>query len=631
MPAKQKIYTRHRKCYYGTPLLFLKKTMQGENAKENEQSGLYLRKDAAGILLNQLFICKFASKELKQTILQLKSELNLISSSILSLDWFISSLCSSIESPDTAIQIQQFLEEQSQSSECKIFFLEEANNKSRSLPNDDLESSSNIIVNTAVHVRIAETILARSVSNEEIKSLDDLLECSQGDVSIYAEALFDSEEYKSRKDNERSILPHLSDAEYIIYLFNGILGRFPTTYEVWGWAYHHLIDDYTRKQAFAAIQASIDPLFLQNNLVLETFGRNKILNPGTNKHKPEHSGALIMGTNQHITVKDWDEIKSNLNKRSSNDFARIAKNSIFYKEHNTKTPDNPSLSIITSLYNGDKFIRNFMENMVNQINFDNFELIIIDACSPGDENTIIKEYMCKHPNIIYHRCEDRISIYDAWNLGVSMSKGKYLTNANLDDLRAPYGLSMQVECLERFPSFDICYGDFYYYFEANPSWNLIESIGIKSSLTHLSPGILISCNYPHCAPLWRKSLHQEVGLFDAKYASAADWEFWLRCIKAHKNFYFIPIPLSGYYQNPEGISTSSETKGIEEVASITNKHFKDLIMTDDSTLIIPDAKFNQLHIASRSLPRRSQLLLSYIELQSRYRSLNSSKSFVPVT
>jgi hypothetical protein len=125
-------------------------------------------------------------------------------------------------------------------------------------------------------------------------------------------------------------------------------------------------------------------------------------------------------------------------------------------------------------------------------------------------------------------------------------------------------------------------------------------------------------------------LHEDVGLFDTKYASAADWEFWLRCIKAQKNFYFIPIPLSGYYQNPEGISTSSETKGIEEVASITNRHFKDLIMNDNSALMVTDSRFNHQHLASQSLPRRSQLLLSYIESQSRHRDLNASTSFVSI-
>ena len=119
-------------------------------------------------------------------------------------------------------------------------------------------------------------------------------------------------------------------------------------------------------------------------------------------------------------------------------------------------------------------------------------------------------------------------------------------------------------------------------------------------------------------------------MFDTKYASAADWEFWLRCIKANKNFYFIPIPLSGYYQNPEGISTSAETKGIEEGMLVTNRHFKDLIMNDDSALMVTDLRFNQLHLASRTLPRRSQLLLSYIESQSRHRNLNTETSFISV-
>lgn len=595
--------------------------------KSNDQCDLYLKKTTIVILLNKLFLCEFACNQLKCSILQLKKEISLNASNEIALNWIISIL--SMES-SSSLQIRKFFEEKSQNPNYKSYFIEKSLIDEKISLKKNSSSAAQYLQDKSTHIRIAETILSRRLQSEEIKSLDQLLEMLQGNISQFIEMLYDSQEYKSKVKNKCSAMPHLSNAEFIIYLFNGILGRFPTVYELYAWAYHHLNENYSREEVYAALQKSVDPLLLQNNLVLETFGRKKILNPAINDSKLNHSGATVMGTNQLVSVEDWNEIKFNLSDTKNNHFAKISQNCIFYKQYNSEPRNTPILSIITSLYNGDKFIRNFMANIVNQLNFHAFELIIIDACSPGDEYTVIKEYTSKFSNIVYHRCEDRISIYDAWNLGVSMSKGKYLTNANLDDLRAPYGLSMQVECLEHFPSFDVCYGDFYYYFEPNPSWDLVESIGIKSSLTHVSPGVLMSCNYPHCAPLWRKSLHEDVGLFDTKYASAADWEFWLRCIKAQKNFYFIPIPLSGYYQNPEGISTSSETKGIEEVASITNRHFKDLIMNDDSALMVTDSRFNHQHLASQSLPRRSQLLLSYIESQSRHRNLNTSTSFVSV-
>lgn len=591
------------------------------------QNNYLVSKTVLLVLLNDLFACDFIGYDLKLSIYNIKNEIKLLATDEVSLDWVIGILVMGSANPR---QIYNFFEEKAKSLSYKSFFIDNSQIVDSASSCVDGRNASSI-KNVATHIRIAETILARTLNIEEINTLDQLLEMLQGDVSQFADALFDSEEYKLKNDKEGvSTLPHLSNAEFIVYLFNGLLGRFPAVYELYKWAYHHLKNDYSRAQAAAVLKSSLDPLLLQNNLVLETFGRKKILNPGVNDLKPNHGAATVMGTNQLVSVEDWDSIKSQLPNKEQIPYAKIAQNSIFYHETKAKPQENPSLSIITSLYNGDKFIKNFMENIVNQMNFHDFELIIIDACSPGDEYSVIKEYTAKYPNIVYHRCKDRISIYEAWNLGVSMSKGKYLTNANLDDLRAPYGLSMQVECLEQFPSFDICYGDFYYYFEANPSWELVESISIKSSLTHVSPAVLMSCNYPHCAPVWRKSLHEEIGLFDTKYASAADWEFWLRCIKANKNFYFIPIPLSGYYQNPEGISTSAETKGIEEGMLVTNRHFKDLIMNDDSALMVTDLRFNQLHLASRTLPRRSQLLLSYIESQSRHRNLNTETSFISV-
>jgi hypothetical protein len=77
--------------------------------------------------------------------------------------------------------------------------------------------------------------------------------------------------------------------------------------------------------------------------------------------------------------------------------------------------------------------------------------------------------------------------------------------------------------------------------------------------------------------MWRKSLHDKHGMFNDKYRSAGDWEFFLRCAIAGSEFRKIQTPLGLYYFNPKGISTNFENFSWkqEEETEIYDK-YKDL-------------------------------------------------------
>ena len=61
-------------------------------------------------------------------------------------------------------------------------------------------------------------------------------------------------------------------------------------------------------------------------------------------------------------------------------------------------------------------------------------------------------------------------------------------------------------------------------------------------------------------PMWRKSLHENNGLFDDSYRSAGDWEFWLRCAFNGSQFKKYSQPLGLYYFNPQGVSTNTDNE-----------------------------------------------------------------------
>lgn len=238
----------------------------------------------------------------------------------------------------------------------------------------------------------------------------------------------------------------------------------------------------------------------------------------------------------------------------------------------------PTVSIITSLFRGGAFIRSFLENVTSQTIFrTHCELIIIDAASPEGERDVIEEYRRDFPNIVYRRADTRIGIYEAWNIGISLARGRYITNANLDDVRRADSIEIQAALLDTFDFADIAYQDVVYTFAPGLPFDQIERHDARTDLPIVSRYNLMEFNSPHNAPMWRAALHDELGPFDQSLQSAADLQFWLRCQAAGKTFYKSNEAHAAYYVNPDGISTRPDTRGAAESNAISREMYRRIV------------------------------------------------------
>ena len=219
----------------------------------------------------------------------------------------------------------------------------------------------------------------------------------------------------------------------------------------------------------------------------------------------------------------------------------------------------PKISIITSVFNGDEFIRPFLEDITRQTIFkEKCELILINPNSPGNEEQVINEFKEKFPdNIVYKRLENDPGIYACWNIAAKMATGEFLTNANLDDRRAPDALQTLAKEMVIKADVDVVYGDNLITNLPNETWEKNTANSLYPS-ENFSKEAMLRGNPPHCMPMWRKSLHDKFGYFEEKYRSASDWEFWLRCAMQDVKMSKVNKPLGLYFFNPKGISTNQE-------------------------------------------------------------------------
>tara|TARA_R110002074_G_scaffold361001_2_gene533979 strand:+ start:3184 stop:4836 length:1653 start_codon:yes stop_codon:yes gene_type:complete len=221
----------------------------------------------------------------------------------------------------------------------------------------------------------------------------------------------------------------------------------------------------------------------------------------------------------------------------------------------------PKISIITSLYKGEKYIKWFLEEITKQTIFDKCELLILDANSPEKEYEIIKPYIEKHNNIIYKRLEKRYTVQETMNIGIKMSSGKYLTLANIDDTRHYDAYEILAKNLLIDPAIHLVYADCLQTNQEKETFYDNSSNGLlyEHSKNSFSSENMIKC-LPGPMPMWEKSIHENAGYFDETLKYAGDWEMWLRCVDKGLKFKKISNIMGLYLFNEEGLSTSTKNR-----------------------------------------------------------------------
>ena len=222
--------------------------------------------------------------------------------------------------------------------------------------------------------------------------------------------------------------------------------------------------------------------------------------------------------------------------------------------------DLPKISVLTSVFNGDKYIESFLQDMTRQTIFNtNVELVLVNANSPGNEEEVIQKYLKKYPNNIkYFKLEEDPGIYGTWNYALSKATGEFITNANLDDRKATNSIERHAKELYLNPDVSLVYADSFITKNGNETFELNSSEGNRYNFEQFSKDAMLRGNQPHNNPMWRKSMHDRHGEFDPEFKSAGDWEFFLRCAFGGEKFQKINEVLGLYFHNPEGVSTNPE-------------------------------------------------------------------------
>lgn len=231
----------------------------------------------------------------------------------------------------------------------------------------------------------------------------------------------------------------------------------------------------------------------------------------------------------------------------------------------------PLVTAIVSTYGAERFMRGCLEDLIKQTLLEEIEVLVIDSGSPQGEGAICREFMHQYPQIKLIRTE-RDPLYVTWNKALQLARGRYVTNANTDDRHSPRFMEVMVSALDCHPDVGLVYADQFVSHTENETFEQCQawSAKVRRWPNYTPEDLLLRC-ITGSQPMWRKSLHEELGYFNTHYKIAADYDMWLRIASRWRLLHW-PETLGVFFDSPETISGANNRSKVNlETLSIQQK------------------------------------------------------------
>jgi glycosyltransferase involved in cell wall biosynthesis len=185
------------------------------------------------------------------------------------------------------------------------------------------------------------------------------------------------------------------------------------------------------------------------------------------------------------------------------------------------------ISVVTPVYNGEKFIEACIQNVIDQ-HCHNVEHIILDACSTDRTVEIIKQYAEEYSHILWISEKDQ-GQSDAMNKGIAMANGNILGFLNVDDFYELNVLNRIVKIFESLPEPSLVVGNCNVEDEFGSVMFVNKPAKLKLAELLVGPEVNPWPINP-AAYFYHKSLHEKIGLYDVNEHYALDLDFILRAV-----------------------------------------------------------------------------------------------------
>ena len=183
----------------------------------------------------------------------------------------------------------------------------------------------------------------------------------------------------------------------------------------------------------------------------------------------------------------------------------------------------PRVSVVTSVYNGEVYLEECIDSILNQT-FQDFEYIILNNGSTDRTAEILNSYTDSRIHIIN---QENLGISRSLNKGINLSKSELIARLDADDYALPQRLEKQIAFMGKYPDVILCGSRILELIGEKLSEQRIAFVesdqAIKKSMSLFNP-------FAHSAVIFRKNIFFKAGGYNCQFKYGQDYDLWLRML-----------------------------------------------------------------------------------------------------
>lgn len=188
-------------------------------------------------------------------------------------------------------------------------------------------------------------------------------------------------------------------------------------------------------------------------------------------------------------------------------------------------PANPKISVIMSVYNGEKYLREAIDSILNQT-FPDFEFLIVNDASTDSSLKIIQSYDDKRIRLIEN--DKNIGLTKSLNKAIKQSQGEYIARQDADDISLLNRFEEQLRYLEQHPEVALLGTSVYQIDERGRTLGRI--------IVPAKPGrsLFKENQFNHGSTIFKREAVDRLGGYNELLRYSQDYELWLRMAKYYE-------------------------------------------------------------------------------------------------
>lgn len=260
------------------------------------------------------------------------------------------------------------------------------------------------------------------------------------------------------------------------------------------------------------------------------------------------------------------------------------------------------ISVILPVYNGEKYLKEAIESILNQT-YKDFEFIIINDGSTDKSLDIIEKYKKEDERIIVISRENK-GLIATLNEGIEKAKGKYIARMDQDDISLSNRFEEQLKIMENDKEIVVC-GSWINVFGENRKEKISKYFQYDKEI---KANLIMSCCFAHPSVMMRRDAFLDNNIwYDENFKNAEDYHLWTQLARVGK-FYNIPKVLLNYRILETSMTRVAE-KEVEKRYQVVKNIFQEALNILDTNLSEDEKKLHFI-ISDNIRTNANKVLLS---------------------